>query len=121
MLAPTHSVFGIFLTLIFLAVFGIQWSLHWTIILVAIFGSIVPDIDHPRSVIGKLFPYISIPLERRYGHRTITHSFIGWIISTVIFAFLVLLVVLIFKFVSILGLPFRVLSWAESRAWLPAG
>ena len=54
MLAPTHSVFGIFLTLIILAVFGIQWSLHWTILLVAILGAIMPDIDHPKSVIGNL-------------------------------------------------------------------
>jgi inner membrane protein len=86
MLAPTHSVFGIFLTLIILAVFGVQWGLHWTIILFAILGAIIPDIDHPKSIIGKLFYPISAPLERRYGHRTITHSLIGWAISTVLFA-----------------------------------
>ena len=99
MLAPTHSVFGIFLTLIILAVFGIQWSLHWTILLFAIIGSIMPDIDHPKSVIGKMFYFISAPIERRYGHRTITHSFVGWAISSVIFAFLVLVGVFIFGFV----------------------
>lgn len=55
MLAPTHSVFGIFLTLIILAVFGVQWGLHWTIILFAILGAIIPDIDHPKSIIGRLF------------------------------------------------------------------
>jgi inner membrane protein len=99
MLAPTHSVFGIFLTLIILAVFGIQWSLHWTILLVAILGAIMPDIDHPKSVIGKMFYFISAPIERRYGHRTITHSFIGWVISSVIFALLVLFGVFIFGFV----------------------
>jgi inner membrane protein len=99
MLAPTHSVFGIFLTLIFLAVFGIQWSLHWTIIMFSIIGAIIPDIDHPRSVIGKLFPFISIPLERRFGHRTITHSFIGWAIFTAIFAFIVLFAALLCMFI----------------------
>jgi len=98
MLAPTHSVFGIFLTLIILAVFGIQWSLHWSIILFAIFGAILPDIDHPRSVIGKMFAFISIPLERRYGHRTITHSLIGWAISTAIFGFIIMLLVWILGF-----------------------
>ena len=80
MLAPTHSIFGIFLTLIILAVFGVEWGLHWTIILCSILGAIIPDIDHPRSMIGKLFSFISIPLERKYGHRTITHSLIGWAI-----------------------------------------
>jgi inner membrane protein len=96
MLAPTHSIFGIFLTLIFLAVFGIQLSLHWSIILVAILGAIIPDIDHPRSVIGRTFPFISIPLERRYGHRTITHSFIGWFISSIIFSVVVVLISIIY-------------------------
>jgi len=95
-LAPTHSIFGIFLTLIFLAVFGIQLSLHWSIILVAILGAIIPDIDHPRSVIGRTFPFISIPLERRYGHRTITHSFIGWFISSIIFGVVVVFITLIY-------------------------
>jgi inner membrane protein len=89
MLAPTHSVFGVFLTLIILAVFGVQWGLHWTIILFAILGSITPDIDHPKSIIGKIFYPISAPLERRYGHRTITHSLIGWSISTVLFAVII--------------------------------
>lgn len=103
MLAPTHSVFGIFLTLIILAVFGVQWGLHWTIILFAILGAIIPDIDHPRSVIGKIFLPISIPLERRYGHRTVTHSLVGWVVSSVIFAVLVLFVIWILGFVSDLG------------------
>lgn len=89
MLAPTHSVFGVFLTLIILAVFGVQWGLHWTIILFAILGAIIPDIDHPKSVIGRIFYPISAPIERRYGHRTITHSLIGWAISTVLFAVII--------------------------------
>ena len=89
MLAPTHSVFGIFLTLVILAVFGVQWSLHWTIILFAILGAIIPDIDHPKSIIGKLFYFISAPIERRYGHRTITHSLIGLAIFTVLFAVII--------------------------------
>lgn len=77
MLAPTHSVFGIFLTLIILAVFGIPQSLHWTILLCAIIGSLSPDIDHPKALIGRIFFFISKPLDRRFGHRTVTHSFIG--------------------------------------------
>jgi len=92
MLAPTHSVFGIFMTLILLAFFGVEWSLHWTIILFAVIGSIIPDIDHPKSVIGRIFYPISSFLEERFGHRTITHSFIGWAIATVIFSLLVLFV-----------------------------
>jgi len=110
MLAPTHSVFGIFLTLIILAVFGVQWGLHWTIILFAILGSIIPDIDHPRSIIGKIFYPISAPLERRYGHRTITHSLIGWVIFSAIFTILVLFVIWILGFVPNFGFSFSDLA-----------
>jgi len=89
MLAPTHSVFGIFLTLTILAIFGVQASLHWTIILAGIIGSLVPDLDMPKSMIGRVFFFISVPLERRFGHRTITHSLLGWLIATLIFTVLI--------------------------------
>jgi len=99
MLAPTHSAFGIFLTLVILAFFGVQWGLHWTIILVSVIGSIIPDIDHPRSIIGKIFYPVSSFLEDKFGHRTITHSFIGWAIATFIFAALVLAVISTLTFI----------------------
>jgi inner membrane protein len=90
MLAPTHSVFGMFMTLIILAVFGVQMSLHWSILLVAVLGALMPDIDIPKSFIGKIFWFISIPLERKFGHRTITHSLLGWAIATIIFSVIML-------------------------------
>ena len=116
MLAPTHSVFGIFLTLIILAVFGVQWSLHWTIILFAILGAIIPDIDHPKSIIGKFFYIISAPLERRYGHRTITHSLVGWVICTVLFSLILLFVVWIFGIVWKLEFD----AWNLLPRWIAA-
>ena len=36
--------------------------------------SLLPDIDHPESLAGRLFPPASKYLQRKYGHRTITHS-----------------------------------------------
>lgn len=36
--------------------------------------SILPDIDHPESMIGRLCPSLSRWLLRRWGHRTVTHS-----------------------------------------------
>jgi inner membrane protein len=88
MLAPTHSLFGLFLTLIILAMFGVQSSLHWSILLASMFGAILPDIDITRSTIGKALFFISRPLERKFGHRSITHSLIGWLIGTILFAVL---------------------------------
>ncbi|MFH1684549.1 MAG: metal-dependent hydrolase [Candidatus Margulisiibacteriota bacterium] len=103
MLAPTHSVFGIFLTLIVLAVFGVQSGLHWSIFLFAILGSIFPDIDHPRSTIGRLLHAISVPIERKYGHRTITHSLIGWGIATLIFGVFVFVLVAVIQLIPNFG------------------
>lgn len=54
----------------------------------AVVGSVAPDIDHPKSVIGKIFFFISWPLAIIGGHRTITHSILG----TAIFALIVLAV-----------------------------
>lgn len=39
--------------------------------------SLLPDIDHPQSLIGRLFPYISKYILKKYGHRTVTHSILS--------------------------------------------
>jgi membrane-bound metal-dependent hydrolase YbcI (DUF457 family) len=41
------------------------------------FGSILPDIDTTQSGLGKFVKPVSRFLERRFGHRTITHSLLG--------------------------------------------
>jgi inner membrane protein len=40
----------------------------------AAIASLLPDIDLPPARIGRLFWFVSVPLERRFGHRTLTHS-----------------------------------------------
>ena len=40
----------------------------------AILGSLAPDIDYPRSWIGRNLPFISYPLAKLVSHRGITHS-----------------------------------------------
>ena len=37
-------------------------------------GSILPDIDTPDSLIGHALPMISRPINKIFGHRTITHA-----------------------------------------------
>jgi len=41
-----------------------------------ILGSLLPDIDSPFTMIGRLFPWISYRLNEKFGHRTLTHSWI---------------------------------------------
>lgn len=48
------------------------------------FASILPDIDHKKSLIGRVFYPIANYLDRHYGHRTITHSLICLLFLTTI-------------------------------------
>ncbi|MEZ4527709.1 MAG: metal-dependent hydrolase [Desulfobacterales bacterium] len=68
MTAPTHAAFGI----LWAALAG-QGYLNAT---AAALGALVPDIDHPQSSIGRVFFFLSIPLNQKFGHRGFIHSFI---------------------------------------------
>lgn len=39
-----------------------------------IFACLIPDVDHPQSWLGRKIKFISIPISRFFGHRSITHS-----------------------------------------------
>ena len=41
-------------------------------------GALLPDMDHPQSIIGRIFMPISIPLSRWLGHRGAFHAFWLW-------------------------------------------
>lgn len=49
----------------------------WHIIPAALLTSLLPDIDHPRSVLGRRFYWISVPIARIFGHRGFTHSILA--------------------------------------------
>jgi membrane-bound metal-dependent hydrolase YbcI (DUF457 family) len=42
--------------------------------LAASLASLLPDIDHPESLVGRIFLPLSKHIQRKYGHRTVTHS-----------------------------------------------
>ncbi|MHC0039617.1 metal-dependent hydrolase [Pseudoneobacillus sp. C159] len=48
------------------------------------FGSLLPDVDEPRSFIGQRAFGISKIINRRYGHRGITHSLFTWALFTIL-------------------------------------
>jgi len=66
MTAATHLVFSYLVC----SVAGVPVPVAVGASLVAL----VPDIDHPQSLLGRVFPFASRFLIRKYGHRTITHS-----------------------------------------------
>jgi inner membrane protein len=71
-IASTHITFAEFIYLLLLTTTGVV--LNATNAIIIAFAAVLPDIDTAASIIGRTFPFISKPLERRFGHRTLTHS-----------------------------------------------
>jgi inner membrane protein len=74
MTAPNHITGGIVFTGLFCSFFSINIFANPVFIGVTVLGSLLPDIDHTKSWIGKSVYPIAKWLSRNYGHRTITHS-----------------------------------------------
>jgi membrane-bound metal-dependent hydrolase YbcI (DUF457 family) len=72
MTQPTHVTFAEFLYLLLLTTTGV--ALNTANALVIAVASTLPDIDTGASYPGRLMPPLSKYLERRFGHRTLTHS-----------------------------------------------
>jgi inner membrane protein len=72
MQVKTHLAFGLALPL---AIHYVHPLEDWVFVAVAgLFGSLLPDIDHPRSWLGQRLPWLSKPIAKVFGHRGITHS-----------------------------------------------
>lgn len=54
-------------------------------------GSLLPDIDTAHSGLGRWVRPVSRVLERRFGHRTLTHSLLGTLIVSCALSWLLLL------------------------------
>ena len=84
MTAPNHLVGGFTFTGIFGSLLGINILSDQRLLPIILVACLLPDIDHTKSLIGKVFLPISRALNRRYGHRTITHSLVALVGLTVI-------------------------------------
>ena len=72
MLAPTHIVAGQSAYLAACLAVGHAPTLPeaWA----AAACALAPDLDMRQGIVGRLFPFLSEPIEYRFGHRTLTHS-----------------------------------------------
>ena len=43
----------------------------------AALGSLLPDIDHPKSLVGRRLAWVSVPVAALVGHRGVTHSLLA--------------------------------------------
>ena len=86
MTAPNHIIGGIVITGLFGSFLNLNILANPIFIASTILGSLIPDIDYSKSTIGKIFRPISKYLNRRFGHRTITHSLLAMFGSFLLFA-----------------------------------
>ncbi|MEK8022877.1 MAG: metal-dependent hydrolase [Candidatus Hydrogenedentota bacterium] len=129
MTSITHIPFGL-LTAEF-ACSSFEFEMDGTALALAAIGSLLPDIDHPRSTIGFLFYFTGIPqfLERKLGHRTVTHSWvflvaclflfiplwIGWGLLYYLAAWFGVLSHILIDMANIPGVP---LFWPHRARWV---
>jgi inner membrane protein len=92
MRAPTHATFGLMFTIATGTVLGVV--LTPAVAAFVLLGALLPDLDTPTSLAGRCCRPLSSWLERRVGHRTLTHSLLG---------------------LSLASLPVLPLAWIESR------
>ena len=74
-----HVAGGVVFTGIYLSLGNINIFSSPSFLFFTAFFALLPDIDHTSSIIGKPFYPISKYLDRKFGHRTITHSLIVYI------------------------------------------
>lgn len=74
MTSLNHISGGIAITGISLSFFDINIFSDPAYLGTCVFASLLPDIDHTKSIIGKFVYPLARYIDRNYGHRTITHS-----------------------------------------------
>ncbi|WP_017727828.1 metal-dependent hydrolase [Halalkalibacterium ligniniphilum] len=74
MKGPTHILGGLAAATISTQLFDVHVQETLYFYSAALFGSVIPDICHPKSMVGRMVPFISHFLLRIFGHRSVTHS-----------------------------------------------
>lgn len=62
----------------------LSYPFHIAYVIGISFGSLLPDIDEPKSFIGRRSFGIANYVKNRYGHRGVTHSIFAWILVSLI-------------------------------------
>ena len=76
MMAGSHVALGAAAWMLAAPHFG-QDALHPAGLALAVAGSLLPDVDHPRSWAGRRLRPVSILIAAVFGHRGVTHSLLA--------------------------------------------
>ncbi|OWY40225.1 hypothetical protein CEK28_05720 [Xenophilus sp. AP218F] len=74
MMVATHVAFGAFCAVGAALLLHVPPLAAGLLLLGGVAGSLLPDLDHPKSWLGRRLPWISRPIAYLFGHRGITHS-----------------------------------------------
>ena len=74
MTGKTHASCGLLVGALTIEYFHTDLFTSITVITLAVISSLVPDICHTQSKIGRRFKLISFFIRMIFGHRTFTHS-----------------------------------------------
>ena len=85
MKAPAHIAAGTTFTGVLCSIYDINIFQNWTSLSLCVFFSLLPDIDTTKTIIGKSFYPIAKFINRKFGHRTVTHSFLFLLFILAIF------------------------------------
>ncbi|MCM3713456.1 metal-dependent hydrolase [Halalkalibacter oceani] len=92
MKGTTHIIGGLAAAVITTQGFDISVQQPMIFYSSALIGAIIPDICHPKSMLGRRIPIISKSIHRVFGHRAITHSLLfviglAWLLNQLSFGF----------------------------------
>ena len=77
MMVSTHLVTGFFVgagVVSFLHLNGLEAAL---LLMGSTAGALLPDVDHPKSWLGRRIRFVSVPVAAVFGHRGVTHSLLA--------------------------------------------
>jgi inner membrane protein len=80
MSGANHIVGGTVFTGIYLSMWDTNLFSQPLFLFFTAFFAVLPDIDHTKSPIGTVFYPIAKYLDKKFGHRTITHSLVCYIL-----------------------------------------
>jgi inner membrane protein len=83
-----HIAGGIVFTGTFCSLFDVNIFENKYTVAITIISCILPDVDHTKSLIGKIFFPLSKWLSIKFGHRTITHSLLIYFLVVFIVSFI---------------------------------
>lgn len=86
MMYKTHLVFGIFIGIVYILLFGVSGNNYLFLGFVGL-AALFPDIDHENSKIGKKVKPLSFLINKVFGHRGFFHSIFPAIILYFVFVY----------------------------------